>query len=76
MTKLKMTYFANEDILHLVIIGEGEANSVEFSPNITVELSENGGVIGTEIVNATAYVENSIREVMQANLPNLNCAEK
>lgn len=49
---------------------------MELSPNITVELSENGEVIGIEIVNATAYVENSIREVMQANLPNLNCTEK
>ena len=76
MMKPKMTYFENEDILCLVITEEDEANSVELSRNITVELSENGEVIGIEIVNATVYIGNSTREVIQANLPNLNRAEK
>ena len=76
MMKPKMTYFENEDILYLVITEEDEANSVELSRNITVELSENGEVIGIEIVNATVYIGNSTREVIQANLPNLNRAEK
>ncbi len=76
MMKPKMTYFENEDILCLVITEEDEANSVELSRNITVELSENGEVIGIEIVNATVYIGNSTREVIRANLPNLNRAEK
>ena len=78
MTKPKMTYFASEDILHLVIIGEAEANSVEPSPNITVELSENGEVIGIEIeiVNASTFVKDSILEGVQAKLPNLCRPEK
>ena len=76
MMKPKMTYFENEDILYLVITEEDEANSVELSRNITVELSENGEVIGIEIVNATVYIGNSTREVIRANLPNLNRAEK
>lgn len=76
MMKPKMIYFENEDILYLVITEEDEANSVELSRNITVELSENGEVIGIEIVNATVYIGNSTREVIRANLPNLNRAEK
>jgi uncharacterized protein YuzE len=76
MTKSKMKYFEREDILHLVMSDEDEANSVELSPNITVELNENGEVIGIEIVHAIAYVENLIQEVMQAKLLSLSCPEK
>ena len=59
-----------------MIIGEAEANSVEPSPNITVELSENGEVIGIEIVNASTFVKDSILEGVQAKLPNLCRPEK
>jgi len=33
-----MAYFAQEDILHLMISDEPEADSREISPNITAEL--------------------------------------
>jgi uncharacterized protein YuzE len=46
MKKPKMHYFEQEDILHLVIAEEKEANSVELSPNITAELDEKGELIG------------------------------
>ena len=34
-----MTYFAENDTLHLIISEEDEAGSVELSPNITAELN-------------------------------------
>ena len=34
MNKTKMRYFKDEDILHIVISDEKEANSIELSPNI------------------------------------------
>ena len=52
-----MTYFPKEDILHLVISKEEEANSIELSPNITAELNEKGELIGIEILKASAFEE-------------------
>ncbi len=71
MTKPKMTYFESEDILHLVITEEDEANSVELSPNITTELNESGELIGIEILNAIDFVRDSILEGVQAKLLDL-----
>ncbi len=34
MNKSQMTYFKNEDILHIVISNDEEANSTEINPNI------------------------------------------
>jgi len=44
MNKLEMTYFKNEDVLHLIISDEKEAGSIELSPNVTAELNEHNGV--------------------------------
>lgn len=71
MTKPKMTYFSQEDILHLVISEEREANSVELNPNITAELNENGELIGIEILDASAFVRDAIMEGVQAKVLNL-----
>ena len=60
MNKPKMTYFQKEDILHLVISDEPESDSIELSPNITAELNENGELIGIEILNASAFIQESI----------------
>ena len=57
MTKPKMTYFEKEDILHLVISDEFESDSLELSPNITAELNDNGELIGIEILNASAFIQ-------------------
>jgi hypothetical protein len=40
MKKPKRFYFEKEDVLHLVMSDEEEANSMELSPNITAELSD------------------------------------
>ena len=46
MTKPKLSYFEQEDIMHLVISEGEEASSIELSPNITAELNEKGELIG------------------------------
>jgi len=65
-----MTYFKDEDVLHLVISEEDEANSVELSPNITAELNENGELIGIEILEASSFIRDSILETAQAKVLN------
>jgi uncharacterized protein YuzE len=68
MSNPKMAYFEKEDILHLMISDEREVGSVEISPNITVELNEAGELIGIEIINASAFIRDSILESVQARL--------
>ena len=46
MNKIRMTYFKDEDIIHIAISDEKEANSIELSPNITAEMNEKGELIG------------------------------
>jgi Protein of unknown function (DUF2283). len=50
MSKTRMVYFENEDVLHLSISEEPESGSVELSPNITAELNDKGELIGIEII--------------------------
>ena len=76
MNKPKMFYFDKEDILHLVMSNEAEANSVELSPNITAELNEQGELIGIEILQASTFVRDSIMEAVQAKLLNLTSPER
>jgi uncharacterized protein YuzE len=71
MNKPKMSYFAEEDVLHLVITEEEEASSVELAPHITAELNQNGELIGIEILDASAFLRDSILEGVQAKLLNL-----
>ena len=70
----KMTYFKEEDILHLVISEEKEVDSIEISPNITAELNEAGELIGIEIINASGFLRDSVLESTQAKLLKLKAA--
>jgi uncharacterized protein YuzE len=65
MNKTSIKYFENEDVLHLIISDEPEANSIELGPNITAELNEKGELIGVEILNASAFLRDSIMESIQ-----------
>ena len=65
MNKMSIRYFEKEDILHLLISDEPEANSIELGPNITAELNSKGELIGVEILNATAFLRDSILESIQ-----------
>ena len=71
MNNAKMTYFEQEDILHLNLSDEPEAGSVEISPNITAELNEAGELIGVEIIQASSFIRDTILESTQAKLLNL-----
>jgi len=65
MNKMSIKYFEKEDILHLLISDEPEANSIELGPNVTAELNGKGELIGVEILNATAFLRDSIMESIQ-----------
>ena len=75
MDKTKMTYFKDEDILHLAISDEKEANSVEMSPNVTAEFNEHGDLIGIEILEASSFIRDSILESVQAKVLNFPKAD-
>lgn len=68
MDKTKMAYFKDEDILHIIISEEKEADSIELSPNITAELNESGELIGIEILEASSFLRDSILESSQAKI--------
>ena len=71
MPKSKLSYFEQEDILHLVISEEAKPNSLELSPTITAELNEREELIGIEILNASTFVQETFVESVQAKLPQL-----
>ncbi len=75
MNSTQLSYFENEDVLHVVISDEPEARSVEISPNITAELNAQGALIGIEILGASAFIRDSILETVQARLLELPRAQ-
>ena len=68
MNQTRMAYFEKEDVLHLAISDEPESGSIELSPNITVELNDKGELIGIEILNASAFIRDSVLESVQAKM--------
>lgn len=68
MNKPHMAYFENDDVLHLSISDDPENRSVELSPDITVEFNDKGELIGIEILNASAFIRDSILESVQAKM--------
>jgi uncharacterized protein YuzE len=74
MNKTTMTYFKDEDVLHLAISDEKEAGSVELSPNITAELNDRGELIGIEILKASSFIRDAILDSAQAKMLTLPAA--
>ena len=68
MSDPKLSYFKDEDILHLAISDEKECSGVEINPNITAELNDKGELIGIEIIGASAFLRDTILESAQAKL--------
>ncbi len=66
-----MSYFKNDDVIHLAISDEPEAGSVEVSPNITAELNAEGELIGIEILNASTFIRDSVLDSVQAKVLDL-----
>ena len=63
-----MRYFEKEDILHVVFADEPEVGSVELSPGVTAELNAKGELIGVEILNASAFIRDTILETVQVKM--------
>lgn len=72
MNKPHMTYFEKDDVIHIVLSKEKEANSFEISPHITAELNKDGELIGIEILSASKFIRDSVLESVQAKLLNLS----
>ena len=68
MNNPKMTYFPDQDVIHLAMTDEDEAASMELSPNITAELNADGELIGVEILKASTFLRDFILESAQAKL--------
>ena len=68
MNNPKMTYFPEQDVIHLAMTDEDEAASMELSPNITAELNADGELIGVEILKASTFLRDFILESTQAKL--------
>ena len=71
MNNPKLNYFPEQDIIHLAISEENEADSVEISPNITAELNQDGELIGVEILKDSTFLRDFVLETTQAKLLNL-----
>ena len=72
MNNPKMTYFPEQDVIHLAMTDEDEVVSVELSPNITAELNADGELIGVEILKASTFLRDFILESTQAKLLQAN----
>ena len=68
----RLAYFEKEDVLHVLISEGPESKSVELSPNITAELSDEGELIGIEILKASTFLRDSIVESVQAKMLGLH----
>jgi uncharacterized protein YuzE len=68
MSNIRLTYFDEEDVIHLAITDEPEGGSVEISPNITAELNDKGELIGIEILNASKFIRDAVLESVQVKV--------
>ena len=66
--KMKMVYFEQEDILHLKFSDEPEKGSMDLGPSITAVLNDDGERIGLEILNASAFIRDSVVKSFQAKM--------
>jgi uncharacterized protein YuzE len=71
MSKPHLAYFETEDVLHVSISDEPEEGSIEISPSITVELNKNGELIGIEILQASAFIRDTVLESIQGKMLDL-----
>ena len=71
MNETHMTYFKEEDILHISLASDKEAGCVEITPDVTAELNDRGELIGIEILDASRFIRDSVMESVQAKLMGL-----
>lgn len=75
MKKAELNYFQKEDILHLTLSDEAEANSIEIDSYITAELNNNRDLIGVEISSASSFLLDSLWDSIQAKLNDADCED-
>jgi uncharacterized protein YuzE len=75
MKKLALHYFQEEDVLHLTLSDEPEANSIEIDSYVTAELNDNGKLIGLEITEASSFLLDSLWDSIEAKLNNVDCQD-
>ena len=68
---MRLAYFERENVLHLVVADGPEANSVELSPDVTVEMDAQGQLLGVEILNASRFLRDSIMDSIQGRMLHL-----
>ena len=68
MSKGRMAYFEDEDVLHFAISEDPEAGSVEISPEITAEVNAKGELIGIEILHASRFLRDTVLDSVQARM--------
>ena len=68
MNKPQMTYFADQDVLHIAISDEPETRSMELTPQITAELNAKNELIGIEILQASIFVRDVVLESVQTRM--------
>ncbi len=66
LNKLRIRYFEQEDVLHMMIAEGPKTGSLKLNPNIQVELNDKNNLTGVEISKATAFLRDSVLESMQA----------
>lgn len=62
MSDFKVFYDDEEDILFLAKEGE-EAEVVEISPGVNIELDSNGNLIGVEVFHASAMFKDVLKSM-------------
>ena len=68
MNKPQMTYFADQDVLHIAISDEPETRSMELTPQITAELNAKNELIGIEILQASIFICDVVLESVQTRM--------
>jgi uncharacterized protein YuzE len=65
---MRMVYFEQEDILRFMVAPGPEVQSVELSPDVTVEMDAEGQILGIEILNASRFMRDSIMDSIQSQM--------
>jgi len=66
--KGSLKYYAEADVLYVLIKAGEEANSVEIEPGVTAEFDRRGELIGIEILDASKYLRKVIQEKLEPQL--------
>ncbi len=61
---MHMVYFEQEDILHIMVAVGPEALALELGPDTTLEMDNEGQVLGVEILNASQHVPQLLAQLV------------